>query len=135
MDLGRGRRGDCEQAWKDDLHSTTFLLVGVPRLLVDIIAARAARAGDVSVAAAVDRADAVDALRRTSASLVISGDPDEALVSELLHSRSGVGVVTVTGDGSAGTLHRLLPHRTALGELWLERLIGDDTTKGAPPCQ
>jgi hypothetical protein len=116
------------------LHSTTLLLVGVPRLLGDIVVARAERAGDVSVSA-VERADAVAALHRTGASYVISGDADEALVSALLHSRSGVGVVTLTEDSSSGTLHRLLPHRTALGELWLERLIGDDTTKGAPPCQ
>jgi hypothetical protein len=105
------------------LEHIHLLLVEVPRMLRDIVVGLVTDADDVDIAGEVRGAGAADALSRTGADFVISGRDDEELVHELLGRKPAVEVLTVTGDGRHGSLHRLVPLRTPLGELWPDRLL------------
>jgi hypothetical protein len=94
------------------MSSITIVLVGLPRMLRDLVASAVESQPDLEIVGDADRADVVVA---GAASL------DEAKALDLV-ARNGLRVLSVGDDGEA-TLYECRPMRTPVGELTPDLLV------------
>jgi hypothetical protein len=88
------------------------LLVGLPRMLSEIVHELLASHSDIAITDAAERADVVICAREHC---------DEC--RELLWVRPRLKVIAVSGEGREAELHELRPHERLLGNLAPERLL------------
>jgi hypothetical protein len=104
-----------------------ILLVGMPRMLLDMISDIIALHREMMVAGKMqDTPDICAAAKKTRADVVVLNEPAIGLPQnhlELLYSRPHLGVLSIASDGRQFFLHKLRPARTALGEVSPESLV------------
>jgi DNA-binding NarL/FixJ family response regulator len=109
------------------LRRTRILLVEMPQILCDIIAAAVSGQGDLEMVGRLDNRRAI--LSKTSdteADVVVIGLADSDLPQEclsLFEALPHVRVIGVAADGRRAFLYELRPLRTALGELSPDALV------------
>jgi DNA-binding NarL/FixJ family response regulator len=103
------------------------LLVGMPRMLLDMIADIIALHREMMVAGKMqDTPDICAAVKKTRADVVVLNEPaigSAQFHQELLYSRPHLGVLSIANDGRNFFLHTLRPVRTALGAVSPESLV------------
>lgn len=99
------------------------LLVGMPRLLVDIILPIVASEPDMSVVGQVSRSDLFTAARHTRADIVVVGQgakddrEEREEYTHLLLELPRLKVLTIADDARSAALFELQPRRVPLGEV------------------
>lgn len=107
------------------LKPRRIILVGLPRMLNDVVKKIIAGQPDLQVVADVGCAsDVVHAVADHDADLVIA-DPacTDGAIERLVGQRSSLRLLEVEADGSSACLSELRPHRVSLGEISPERLL------------
>jgi DNA-binding NarL/FixJ family response regulator len=107
------------------LKPRRIILVGLPRMLNDIVTKIIAEQPDLEVVADVGCAsDVAHAVADHDADLVIA-DPSctDGAIERLVGPRSSLRLLEVEANGSSACLSELRPHRVPLGEISPERLL------------
>jgi len=107
--------------------TTRVLLVGMPRMLRELVRDLVDDAGAVEIIGeASSDATAVAIARKEHVDVIVAGVESGGLPPEydrLMAERPHLRVVAVASNGRHGTIHELRPHKQALGELGRETLL------------
>jgi hypothetical protein len=107
------------------VERTRIVLVGLPRLLSDLIVGLGAEERGSEVVTA-EGSDLIAAAEARDADVVVTtaalAAPDA--VAALLEARPRLRAIAVDGDGREGVVYELRPHRQELGELSRSTLLG-----------
>jgi hypothetical protein len=109
------------------------LLVGLPRMLSEIVRELVATQSDIAIAEAMDPQVSVRELDRTGAHVVICARERRDECRALLWVRPRLKVISVSGEGRDAELHELRPHEHLLGNLAPERLLAVIRSAAARP--
>jgi DNA-binding NarL/FixJ family response regulator len=106
------------------LRPTRILLIGLPRLLAEIVTEVVGSGPDLELAGSVAAtADVVRRVERLGADVAIMGFDDENLVASLLTERPRLKILALAGDSREAWLYSLGAERVRLGELSPEGLV------------
>jgi chemotaxis response regulator CheB len=103
---------------------TRILLVGLPRLLEEIVSDALAQAPDMSLAGTLEDAQELIAQAATTpADVVVLGTDDPQLIASALMQQPHLKVLAVTEDARSSSLYVLRPERTRIGDLSAASLV------------
>jgi hypothetical protein len=120
------------------MRPVEVVLIDLPEVLSDIVTAILERDADVRIAAQLrSEGSSFDPAVTGAFDVAIVGGDGEALagaVRDLLCSRPRLRALTVGGDGREAFLYELRPHRTPLGEVSPDTLLGAVKAVGELGC-
>jgi chemotaxis response regulator CheB len=100
------------------LEPTRILLVGLPRLLEEIVSEALAHESDLALAGVVRTPDELATeVVRTDADVVVLGRDDPRLIASVLEQRPRLAVFAVSEDARNSSLYALRPERVRMGDL------------------
>jgi hypothetical protein len=103
---------------------TRILLIGLPRLLAEIVTELVGREPDLALVGAVELTPGVVSnADRLDADVAILGSHDESLIASLVTERPRLKILALAGDSHEAWLYSLGRERTPLGELSPEGLV------------
>jgi hypothetical protein len=100
------------------MKSTRILLVGLPRLLEEIVSDAVAQASDLTLAGTTaDASELAEQAAASGAAVVVFGSTDESLIASALERQPHLAVFAVSADARSSSLYVLRPQRTLVGDL------------------
>jgi hypothetical protein len=107
------------------LERTRIVLVGMPRMLREIVSGVVSMQPDLAVVAVTGRARARQVLAKSRADVAVTGLDESARQGalDLLGTLPRLRVVAISPDGREGTLYELRSHEVCFGELSPELLL------------
>jgi len=112
---------------------TRILLVGLPRLLEEIVSDAIAQAPDLTVTAKLPDAAAL-AHDPPATDVVVLGTASSGLIAATLERHPRVAVLAVSDDARSSSLYVLRPECTRVGDLSPEGLVGAIRAAAEPPA-
>jgi hypothetical protein len=97
----------------------------MPTLLLDILNHVVESAPDMTIVGQVADTNLAGAAKRMRADVILVGEDvkqGRREYTELLMSRPGLKVLTITDDGKSGALYEMRPHYISLGQISAETL-------------
>lgn len=100
------------------MEHTRILLVGLPRLLEEIVSDALSRAPQLTLAGTASSTDSLaDQAAAARADVVVLGSEDEALIAATLERQPRLAVLAVSEDARSSSLYVLRPERTRIGDV------------------
>ena len=112
---------------------TRILLVGLPRLLEEIVSDAIARAPDLTVTAKLPDAEAL-AHDPPATDIVVLGTECSRLIAATLERQPRSAVLAVSDDARSSSLYVLRPERTRVGDLSPGSLVAAIRAAAEPPA-
>jgi hypothetical protein len=112
---------------------TRILLVGLPRLLEEIVSDALAQAPDLMVTATLPDAEAL-ALDPPAADVVVVGTDSPGLIATTLERQPRLAILAVSDDARSSSLYVLRPERTRIGDLSPGSLVAAIRAAAEPPA-
>jgi hypothetical protein len=112
---------------------TRILLVGLPRLLEEIVSDAIAQAPDLTVTAKLPDVEAL-ACDPPATDVVVLGTESSELIAATLERQPRLAVLAVSDDARSSSLYVLRPERTRVGDLSPERLVAAIRAAAEPPA-
>jgi hypothetical protein len=112
---------------------TRILLVGLPRLLEEIVSDALAQAPDLTITATLPDAEAL-ALEPPGADVVVLGTDSSGVIAAALERQPRLAVLAVSDDARSSSLYVLRPERTRIGDLSPASLVAAIRAAAEPPA-